>query len=290
MGGLEVPTTALTRCKLFFKHKLGQLRKSLYGTHAKAILVKSKNGMFLVDIRDQVIGRDLLKRGEYSIAEIKRIQKYLDTNSILLIVGAHIGTLTIPLSRSCRRIVAVEANPATFELLKLNLLINGAANVQAIAAAANDRSEDLEFLSSITNTGGTKRRPLIRRYEYTYDSPKSFKAKGRPLDEELCGAHFDVVVMDIEGSEYYALRGMQRILSGASTLFVEYLPHHLRYVAGVTVGQFLEPISQHFSWLTIPGAQVTVTREQFLMVLQSMYNDDVSAEIIFSKRPPAETS
>ncbi|MGH7427267.1 MAG: hypothetical protein ACREJ4_02740, partial [Candidatus Methylomirabilaceae bacterium] len=63
--------------------------------------------------------------------------------------------------------------------------------------------------------------------------------------------------MDIEGSEYFALQGMQKILAHARVLVVEFLPHHLKNVSGVTVEQFLSVIPPHFRTLTIPSKGLT---------------------------------
>ena len=37
-----------------------------------------------------------------------------DAESEVLFVGAHIGSLAIPVAKKVRKVVAVEANPATF--------------------------------------------------------------------------------------------------------------------------------------------------------------------------------
>jgi FkbM family methyltransferase len=275
--------------RLFIDHKLGRLKKALYGKNARAVLVNSRNGDFLIDVEDQNMGRSLLAHGEYSMHEIERIRKYLTSDSDLLIVGAHIGTYVVPLSKQCHHVVAIEANPATFELLKLNLLINGANNVCAISVAASDKSEELDFVLNRANSGASKRMPAKTLYYDFSDSPQLTRVQACRLDDRL-PAQFDVIVMDIEGSEYFALRGMQRILSGASALFVEFLPHHLKDVSNVSVAEFLQPISEHFSWLSVPGKE-PVPQDGFLPVLQAMYDDDIVAEaVVFSKQRPANVN
>jgi FkbM family methyltransferase len=270
--------------KLFIDHKLGLLKKAIYGRNVRAILVNSRNGNLLIDVEDQTIGRCLLSHGEYSMHEIEQIQSALSVESDLLVVGAHIGTYVIPLAKHCRHVVAVEANPLTFELLKLNLLINGATNVCAIATAASDKSEDLDFILSRTNSGSSKRMPARFVYDDFSDSPEVTKIHACRLDDRLPNSQFEVIVMDIEGSEYFAFRGMQRILAGAAALFVEFLPHYLKDVSNVTVAEFIAPIYSHFSWLSVPGSD-PVSRDGFLPTLQRMYEKNVVADsIVFSKR------
>jgi FkbM family methyltransferase len=278
---------SLVSCKLFVYYRMGRLKKLLYGKYAQAVLVDSWNGKFLIDVEDQLIGRCLETYGEYSKDEIEWVQEYLYRDSELLVVGAHIGTLVVPLAKCCRRVVAIEANPSTFELLKLNLLINGASNVEPVCMAASDKLEELEFVLSRTNSGGSKRMPAVPTYHDFSDHPRVATIQAGRLDDCLPGAQFDVVVMDIEGSEYFALKGMEHILSGAQVLFVEFMPHNLKDVSNVSVSDFLEPLARHFSWLSIPG-RLPVPREEFLPTLQAMYDNDQSAySIAFFKEKPS---
>ena len=48
---------------------------------------------------------------------------------------------------------------------------------------------------------------------YTYDNPKVIDVDAYSLDEYLDHDEFDLVLIDIEGSEYFAMKGMSNILS-----------------------------------------------------------------------------
>jgi hypothetical protein len=90
--------------------------------------------------------------------------------------------------------------------------------------------------------------------------------------------------MDIEGSEYFALRGMQKTLGSSTRLAVEFLPHHLRNVSGASVGDFVALIEPHFSTLTIPSKKLSVSRPDFRRTLQEMYDRDEGDDgILFEK-------
>ena len=90
--------------------------------------------------------------------------------------------------------------------------------------------------------------------------------------------------MDIEGSEYFALKGMQTILTNAKTLSIEVIPHHLRNVGGVGPREFLDLISPHFEHLLIPSMNSRVTKADFLPALQSMFDQDQDDDgLIFTK-------
>ena len=150
--------------------------------------------------------------------------RVINGHSRVLVVGTHMGSLAIAASKHCSQLTAIEANPKTFRLLELNLLINGCNNVHAINIAASDKFEHVEFVMSRANSGGSKRVPLLRDYAYFYDSPEIIKVPAGPLDDVLAGQTFDVILMDVEGSEYFALRGMQTLLASAQVLFVEFVP------------------------------------------------------------------
>lgn len=249
----------------------GRLTRRLLGPHVSAVVVESATGRYAVDPEDQGVGRRLRRSGDYGRRELAQLEPHLNINSRVLVVGAHIGTLAIPLSQRCREVVAIEANPATFRLLQMNVLLNVATRCRPLNIAASDREEPLSFLLNRANSGGSKRVPAVRQAMYYYDQPEEITVPAFRLDEHLPGEQFDLVVMDIEGSETFALRGMQRILSGCRALLVEFTPHHLRDVAGVSVLQFVETLQPHFDSLRVPTQGVTVAAAEFVSKLSAMY-------------------
>lgn len=274
----------LNDSKLTLVRAVSATRRALIGRHVEAVLVRGENGIFLVDVEDMSVGRRLARDGEYGAAELKRLLSVITEPATVLMVGAHVGTLAVPASKHCRNLIAIEANPRTFQLLHENLLLNECTNVRALNIAANDKNEEIRFVLNRTNSGGSKRMPMVPDYAYFYDSPEVVSVEAHPLDEVLGDSQIDIILMDIEGSEYFALGGMQHILSRASVLFMEFIPHHLRNVSGVSVDQLLELIRPHFSTLFVPSREITAAKDQFGDVLQTMYDRDQSDEgIVFTK-------
>jgi FkbM family methyltransferase len=250
----------------------------------RGVLVKTDQGYFCVDPADQFVSKSLLECGAYGADEIALAASLMDRSSRVLVVGGHIGAIAIPLSTMCRELVAVEANPATYELLRLNVLLNERGNIRIIQAAANDVNGTIDFVMNTHNSGGSKRMPKFRDEPYFYDHPTIATVPAKRLDDILDQA-FDLVFMDIEGSEYFAFVGMQRLLAHARTLIVEFLPHHLSRVAGITVDDFLAPLTPCFDQLTIPTTHRVVDRSEFKSVLQDMYErDQGDPAIVFRKR------
>ncbi|MFC5496697.1 FkbM family methyltransferase [Caenimonas terrae] len=274
----------LQRLELFVRSLVGSLTRKINGRHVSGLIVDTSNGFFAIDSEDFAVGRQLRMNGEYGTEEIERLGSRITPGSRVLVVGAHIGTLAIPLARKCREVVAIEANPATYKLLTQNIALNAISNCQAINIAASDKEESIKFLLNKVNSGGSKRTPINKTHAYYYDRPEEITVPAFSLDQYLDDKAFDVVIMDIEGSEYFALRGMREILSGTKLLAVEFLPHHLRNVSGVTVAQFLSVVAPYFSKLTVPSRGETVGAAGFLPLLADMFDKDQGDDgILFEK-------
>ena len=91
------------------------------------------------------------------------------------------------------------------------------------------------------------------------------------LDAYLDDHAFDLVLIDIEGSEYFAMQGMTSILGQTKTLIVEFLPHHITNVAGVMLDDFLAQVPEHFTKLTVPTKEATYDRAEGMDVLKRMF-------------------
>jgi FkbM family methyltransferase len=270
--------------KLALRTAVGRLQKAMLGNNIVSVITRSANGIFAVDIEDRGVGKELRKTGRYGQGELERIFQYVGADDRVLVVGAHLGALVVPIAKHCKSVVAIEANPDTFGLLKINLMLNDVANVSARNIAASDKTEKLEFVASRSNSGGSKRMPKVHAFEYFYDTPQTVMVEAHSLDSYLDGEKFTLVLMDIEGSEYFALKGMQDILHNAKTLFIEYLPHHLKNVSGVTPQEFLAQIEPHFEKLFIPSKNIRVEKPQFLTALQAMFERDEGDDgLIFAK-------
>ena len=272
------------RINFFLKNRKSTKISRQLGDGVKSVIVESKNGTLAVDPRDLEVGLKLRNNGSYGLDEIARINELISTQSNVLVVGAHIGSLVIPIAKNCNKVVAIEANPNNFNLLKTNLHLNKAENVSIHNIAASSKQETIKFQMNVVNSGGSKRLPKNNEYMYRYDNPEVIEVQAHSLDEYLDDNNFDLVLIDIEGSEYFAMQGMEKILSNCNTLIVEFLPHHLKNVADVTVEQFLSLIPKQFTKLTIPSKNETHPIDIGGVVLQQMYNNKEGDDgLIFTK-------
>jgi len=238
----------MTKIKNFLSFKVKYLRfifKSfLLETlmpNVHEVLVNTNFGKMIIDPLDNHVSRQLLKTGNYNPQEISSIKKLLRKSDCVMVCGAHVGSLAIPLASTTRKVVAIEANPRNFSLLNLNIAINSIINIDSYNFAAAEKKGTIKFVLNTENSGGSKRKPLYYKNNYYYDKPKIINVDAFPLDIKLKDK-FDVVIMDIEGSEFFAIAGMQRILKGARIFIFEFIPSHLTDVAGVTIKEFVENI------------------------------------------------
>ena len=95
---------------------------------------------------------------------------------------------------------------------------------------------------------------------------------------------FDLVFMDIEGSEYFALKGMQNTLRRTENLVIEFISHHLKNVANISVSEFVSVIEPYFQFLYVPTLEEYFQHAEFEKALTNMYNRGIDDDgIVFSK-------
>lgn len=261
--------------------------RQLPGTsqYLRAVITELPSGIFAVGLGDEHIGKSLREKGTAGTeAEVERAAKFVSKDEDVLVVGTHIGTLAIPLAKHCRHLTAIEANPSTFKLLKANIALNDATNISAFNFAASDKSETIKFLMNTANSGGSKRKPIADHHLYSYDAPAVVEVEAYSLDEKLENKNYALIIMDIEGSEYFALKGMQNILSNARALFVEFIPHMINNVANVTPEQWVAPLTPHFNHLYVFSLDQHVNKDQFAPTLRLMFdNEQGDVGILFTK-------
>ena len=268
-------------------NKLVKRQKKLkeFGFYAEAVFAKTQQGDFLVNPSDNFVSKSLLNKGEYGIEEISLASKFLKKKSRCLILGGHIGSLVVPLSKLCKEITVFEANPKTFELLTKNLKLNEIQNVYPFNKAVNYKDEPLDFLLSKDNSGGSKRWPKNPVKGYFYDNPEKIIVNSVALDNFLKCKTFDLIFVDIEGSEFFAFKGMQKILQNSKVLITEYVPHHLKNVASISPLEFWSTLHPHFNHMFIPKSKISFSgKEEILKQLVLVFNSNQSHDnIVFSK-------
>jgi FkbM family methyltransferase len=225
-----------------------QIAFSQFGACADCVLVRTRVGAFLVDPCDLKIAKSLLDTASVNDEEIALLERLSSAGPSLLVVGGHYGTVAIPAARFFDDVKIVEANPKTALLLRDNVRLNALSEkVEVIEGAAAEKACSLTFLSNRVNSGGSKRIPKHQHAIYTFDAD-TITVDGLVLDQRL-NQKPDVIFMDIEGSEFFALQGMQKLLRTAAYVSMEFMPHLIKNVAAISVEALVEQIPSSFDTL-----------------------------------------
>jgi FkbM family methyltransferase len=185
---------------------------------------------FWCDLRNS-LAREVFFLGTYEPQETLLLPTLLGHGETFVDVGAHWGYFSLLAARRVGdrgRVVAIEADPRIFEILKRSLALNAWTVVVPVHVAASDQSGELVlhgYLEAGDNWGISS--------VVGAQNGSSFKVPARPLDsilDDLGVATVDLLKMDIEGAELLALRGARGGLGAGRyrRILLELHPDHLR--------------------------------------------------------------
>jgi FkbM family methyltransferase len=266
-------------------------RRNLLGAYAKAVLYRTRNGSFLTPVEDIEIGKRIGENGHYDLQELEEIEQFLDSDTVVFVVGTHIGLLLVPIAKKAKGVIGYEANPNTYGLVSLNMVLNDLNNTRLFNYAVGDTAGEVDFYLNLVNSGGSKIRPKKDQFMYRFDNPETITVPMIGIDEHVLAQqlpHPDVIIMDIEGAEFYALKGMQNTLSASKALYIEFIPHHLQNVSAVTSSDFLSLILPHYNNARLMKQKETTydlekELKSFVAAIDSMVKNNKDDNILFYK-------
>lgn len=219
----------------------GKLRALGLRQHGVGVVAQTAQGTFVVDPRDFGVGRALLERGAYDQDVIAQLLQQVTAQSTVVVVGAHVGALVVPIASEVAQVIAMEPNPATYALLSMNLRLNALSNVQALPWAAADEPGHVVISHNTQNTGGSAVQKADAAAQGVVECVR--------LDDVVDVPAVDLMVVDAEGYEVNVFRGAQHTLALTGCVYTEFSPRALAR-AGHTVDDFFAAIPQKFQTLT----------------------------------------
>ena len=176
-------------------------------------LVKAKHGSFLVPKVDEFIGQSLKLNKEWEEKTLDICKQILKSDSIVVEVGSHIGSHTVPISRMCGRVFAFEMQRLIFQLLNANLMLNGRLNVHTHSNPVSNESSTIKLAEM--NWGASEENKLNtgngKFANLKHD--KGYPTKIVTLDEELRHLkQISLLKLDAEGEEVNILKGSKEII------------------------------------------------------------------------------
>lgn len=267
--------------------KLNERKKKLqsFGVFAKGLYVETKQGTFVVNPSDAFVAKSLLQKGSYGLHEINLAKNYLNHSSVCLVLGGHIGSIAIPLSKLCGNVYVFEANPETFKYLSNNVLLNECKNIELYNYAVSDSVGEISFIMQEANSGSSRRKPIYTFEPVSYELGCEIKVKTQVLDDVFQDLTPDLIFMDIEGSEYFALKGAQKLLSKTKALIMEFDSGYFKKVSGKSAPEIWEVFAPHFSQLINPKYNLQFDGKEAVKaeVLRMINSDESHENIVFLK-------
>ena len=183
-------------------------------------LIKTKlNGLdFWYKSNDTFIGQRIAL-GKYEEYETMLMLSQVNSNSVVVDVGANIGYYTLLLAQKCKLVYAIEPEAETFEILQKNVTENKLNNVVLIRSAVGEKNGKINLFKSRLNNGDHR----VWGEKIGEEVEEVFC---RRLDDILENEQkIDSIKIDTQGWEPAVIEGSKKIIERDSpTLFMEYSP------------------------------------------------------------------
>lgn len=208
---------------------------------------------FMVTVGEDAISQTVFVYGECDFGDVERAHEILGRSAgsrLLVDVGANIGSICVPAAARgwASQVVAIEPDPWNHALLQMNVSLNGlSSRVRVVNAAVGDGTVDhLALVINEVNRGD---------HQIATTQPASGSVVTVPavtldgLDLGL-SADTDLVWMDIQGYEGYALSGASDILSRRVPMVFEFWPAGLSR-HGTPIADVLRLIDPYEAWFDL---------------------------------------
>lgn len=214
----------------------------------KEVVVNGKR-MF-VDLWDSAVSTHLFVSKTWEPEETKLISGLLKEGDVFVDVGANVGYFTLVASEAvgmAGKVFAFEPEPGNFSLLQKNVQLNKCANVCCEQKAVVKANQSIQLYLSSFNYGDHRIFKSGDDENYNRGQQRQhIQVEGVALDTYFPpGTRIDFIKMDVQGAEYFALQGMQRLLRENPNvrLIMEFWPHGLRE-AGVEPSALLDKMDE----------------------------------------------
>jgi len=155
-------------------------------------------------------GHEMINLGVENFENNVKNSFHLNTNEVVIDIGAHLGEYSLAVAKNAEIVIAVEANPDTFKILQKNIELNKISNIIPINKAIYD-STGYQTLKIFGDKSGMS--SMVMNYE---DKSDSIKVKTETLDrlvDNLKLEKVDWIKIDVEGAEYNVLKGAKQTIS-----------------------------------------------------------------------------
>jgi FkbM family methyltransferase len=226
------------------------LLKPVATSHHVFRKISPYNFHILLNIQDKYIGRPLLLKGSYEQRISERFAKYLKPDSCVIDIGANIGYYSLLAASQCPhgQVFSFEPDKQNFQMLKTSIAYNGFEEIIQVYNLAVSDSNKTIMIADPGNTDNSGARftstneDLLKSLLSDSNSYLE-KVEAVQLDTFLKINKVDIVKIDIEGHEPYAIEGMLNILRrDKPVIFTELAPSNLKLFSAIEPSDFLQPL------------------------------------------------
>lgn len=183
---------------------------------------ENKNGKYLVFNNDGGISRQLYVNGEYNLKTLKKTVNILGKFTLILDVGANIGSTCISsIKRNySKTAIAIEADEKNYKLLKTNVAINNLEKkISTFNYLVTDKNKNFKQIKKKNNFGANyfieTNNPILNlnKKKISLNKFTKYLKKNKTL-----------VWIDTQGHEPYVLNGSSKLIKSNIPFVIEFTP------------------------------------------------------------------
>ncbi len=186
-------------------------------------------------IHDIMINIDFGKTGErtipfnaYEPVITKKVLELLKPNDIVIDVGSWIGYYALLCAKKASKVIAIEPSSDNVRRIRENIALNQFQNIEVLSCAIGEKHS----LGRVKLGVASSTNQLVENKGDEIEATVESLVTVESLDNIVFQRKYhkvDLVIMDIEGYEYFALLGMKQILSQhlVRNMIIEVHPYFL---------------------------------------------------------------
>lgn len=240
----------------------GWRSKSMLTFFIRILKLLSRQGIFrvilknnlkmLIDLNDDGISKDLLLYRWREAEACKIFESYLKPGQLVIDIGSNIGFYAIIEAKyvgSSGVIYAIEPGEKNFELLNKNVKINHYEKIikTYCGAISNESGSKSLHIANRSNLHTLNRVPAMDNYVkfINIQEVSTYSLDDFIEENKIEPRKIDIIRMDIEGHEYFALDGMIKTLQKIETLlmFIEIHPKLIKEISEQAYEKFILKLS-----------------------------------------------
>jgi FkbM family methyltransferase len=168
-----------------------------------------------------------LQRGEFWDSHLRPAMDAGDADGWALDLGASTGWFTVYLAKRYRGVLAVEAHPATGELLEQTITLHKLTNVVTVHAAAYDRSGSLRMATgaelgwSLPSQTDLEEATCASGIAFRPDDAAGLRVNAYPMDLVVpVDVRVSFIKVDCQGCDLRALKGLVHTIARCRPVIV----------------------------------------------------------------------